>query len=185
MKILAIGHKSRVGKDTLANFIITNLRLRTKNLKIGRISFAAKLKENCYSLYKHLGMKDEAFYNRPENESARYVKLPKINKTPVEIWIEYGNKVREVYPFTWIDYGLLADFDIGIVSDLRFPNEVQAVLEKQGILIKLDRTEALRLDSVSDNALNDFQAWHEVYDNNGSLNELNNYAIHLCEKYLL
>lgn len=185
MKILAIGHKSRMGKDTLGRFIVSYLKLNTKNLKIGRISFASKLKERCYDLYKHLGLQPEEFYNESQNEHLRYVKLPKINKTPVEIWIEVGNKMREVYLDTWIDLALQRDLDIAIITDLRFPNEVSAVLSHNGTLIKLVNPQGPFLDSVSDRALDDFQGWHETVYNDASIKELHDKAVDLCTRYLL
>lgn len=186
MKLVALGHKSRVGKDTLCRFMLSYLRQNTRDLNIQRLSFASALKADCYKSYKHLGLRDEAFYEKECNAQYRDIKLPKINKTPVEIWIEEGNKGREVYPYKWIDQLFLVEgVDIGIITDMRFPNEALACIENNGRLVRIDNPRAPIRDSVSDNALNEWTDWHEIFPNNGSLNELNEFAILLCKKYLL
>lgn len=186
MKILALGHKSRVGKDTLCRFIIKNLRLNTTNLNIQRVSFASQLKKTSFDLYGHLGLKDEAFYEKESNAHYRNILLDKIGMTPVEIWIEVGNKMREVYENTWVDLAFqLSGVDVAIVTDMRFPNEAYKVMELYGKLIRITNPNAPVRDSVSDKALDYWTDWHEDFCNSGSLNELNDFAKLLCEKYIL
>lgn len=184
MKIVALGHKSRVGKDTLCRFIINYLRLNTINLNIQRISFASQLKKTAYDLYGHLGLQSEAFYEKESNAHLRNVHLSKIDKTPVEIWIELGNKGREVYENTWVDLAFQVTADIAIITDMRFPNEAGAVLNRGGALVKIINPNAPIRDSVSDRALDSWTNWNETFINDQSLNHLNDFAKVLCEKYL-
>lgn len=185
MKIVALGHKSRVGKDTLARFMLSYLRQMTRNLGIGRVSFADKLKDHCFQMYGHLGLKEKGFYEIEYNAQYRDEPIPKIGKTPVEIWIEVGNKMREVYSNTWVDLAFETNLDIAIITDMRFPNEANKVIENNGVLVKITRDQAPVRDSESDRALDSWTDWDEVFNNNDDLQELYKFAVLLCEKYLL
>lgn len=181
MKILSFGHKSRTGKDTATRFLVDYIKQKRPDLKVERRAFADKVKDISYQLYKHHGLKPGPYYD--EFPEARNIKLPKLNKDAVEIWISVGNHLREVYDKTWIDFVLLdTTADIVIISDLRFPQEVEGVLAFDGYLVRLDKTDAPLRDSVSDNILNDFIGWHEIMKNNDSIESLNVKLISLIEK---
>ncbi len=59
-----------------------------------------------------------------------------------------------------------------IISDVRFPNEAKAVKDKDGILIRLNRN--IRLESVheSETALDGYNDWDYVIENNGAIEDL-------------
>lgn len=61
-----------------------------------------------------------------------------------------------------------------IISDLRFPNELRAVRERDGNVISVvnDRLEIPDKQHISETALDDFNQWDAVIKNNGSLNDL-------------
>ena len=61
-----------------------------------------------------------------------------------------------------------------IVTDTRFPNEVKAIKEKGGILIKIERdtSNTIGTGHISETALDDYTEWDYVIDNNGSLLDL-------------
>ena len=61
-----------------------------------------------------------------------------------------------------------------IVTDTRFPNEVKAIKEKGGILIKIERdtSNIIGTGHISETALDDYTEWDYVIDNNGSLLDL-------------
>jgi hypothetical protein len=187
--IIGIGHRSRKGKDTLAKFIIQHLRLNSKNLKIGRISFATKLKEICYDLYKHFGLKEEAYYNEPNNEHLRTIALPGINKSPVQIWIEFGTLVgREVYPITWASYALNKaseeKYDVVICPDTRFLNEVNAIKAYSGFVFKLDNPNIPNRSTIADDQLEDYTGWDEIFINDSDFGKLMEIAEHICTSYI-
>lgn len=170
--VVSFGHRSRVGKDTCAGFLNTELRmLGTKTV---HVSFASKLKEVCYDLYSWDGMKRAIHY---ENIPAdRQKKLPTIGKTPVEIWVEVGNKLREVYLLTWVQAALRGQMnaEVVIVSDVRYPNEIEAIRLLGGKIYKVTNSRAPILDTVADRALQDLPDtdWDGILVNEGTLAEL-------------
>lgn len=171
MKILAFGHKSRVGKDVSTKFLINLIQERRPDLKVERRAFADKVKDISYQLYRLHGLQPGPYYD--EHPEARSIKLPILGKDPVEIWVAVGNKLREVYAETWVDLVLLdCSADIIIVSDLRYPNEAKRICELGGYCVRLDKKDALIRDTVADNALNDYIGWHKIMQNNGSLSDL-------------
>ncbi len=165
MIILGIGHYSRTGKDTFANALVTILR-EMGIVRVGRRSFASKLKEVTHELYAWAGLQDEAYYNDPAHEHERDVKLPALDLTPVEVWVQFGTPaVREqVYDGTWIDYLLRTDhnLDVMIIPDVRFPNEIQAIREAGGYLTKIVRDGYGPKMTVADLALLYYTKWDNV-----------------------
>lgn len=187
MIIVALGHKSRVGKDTFAGLLQTALRM--KGIRTQKASFAAKLKQVCYIMYSWDGMREAAYYETDEGAKARYVKLPTVGKTPMEIWIEVGNKIREVFMDTWLMATLASDYpntQVLIVTDCRFPNEGNKVIELGGIPCLIIRSDAPVFDSPSDKALDDWGQWVKRFINDGTIRDLNvlaeEFAKELIEK---
>jgi len=124
--IIGIGHRSGHGKDTLGEYLVQSLQVILPKAKILKRSWAWKLKDSCYQLYAHCGLREPEFYETGEGRALRNTKLPKINLTPVEIWIKYGSYgVRDqVWDKTWTEWLYNnTDADIVIASDTRFPVE--------------------------------------------------------------
>jgi len=69
-----------------------------------------------------------------------------------------------------------------IINDVRFPNEALAIKEKGGILIRLDRdtdvSSVIKLHP-SETALDDYNDWDYIIDNNGTKEELFNKLIEI------
>jgi len=180
-KIVGFGHYSRTGKDTTADALIS--ALRSRGIVAQKRSFASPLKAVAQTLYGHLGLESEAFYNKKENEHLRGVKLPKINKTPVEIWVDLGTKaVREqVYDNTWIDLGLIVNetgVDVIIFPDVRFENEIVALREENAYLVKVVRPGVSPKDTVADQALVGYEGWDEIIGESGQILDLVGWAEH-------
>ncbi len=164
--IIGIGHYSRVGKDTFANGLIDMLGEMDPTLKVGRRSFASKLKQITHDLYAWAGLQNEAYYNDPATEHLRDTVLPLLGMTPVEVWVRFGTPaVRErVYDRTWIDYLLKTDhgLDVIVIPDVRFPNEIDAIREVGGHLIKIVRDGYGPKMTVADLALINYTGWDNV-----------------------
>ena len=172
MKVIAFGHRRRVGKDTAANFLTTILRHNNTGLNIHKKSFAYELKITAYNLYGWAGLKVPEFYERPENAYLKEEILSEIGKSPRTIWIELGNKCREIYENTWVDLVFQdTTYDIIFISDLRYPNEADRILELGGIIVKVEKDNVPKFDDVADSALKDYTNWSQVWTNNGSLND--------------
>lgn len=170
--IIGFGHRKRVGKTTSANFLSTSLRCDCPGKQIAVVSFADKLKDICYQLYGWAGHERPVYYeNHPEY---REQKLAELNLTPREIWIDVGNKLRQVYERTWLDFALKGvKADVIIIPDVRYPNEAEEILKSNGQLYKIVRDCVAVSNDVADCALNDFTDWTGIIDNNGTLEDLN------------
>jgi hypothetical protein len=179
--IIGIGHRSGHGKDTVANFMIQWLALHHRELNVKKVSWADKLKDICYQLYSHLGLKEGAFYETEEGRALRNIRLPKINKTPVEIWIDMGTPaVREkVWDRTWIEYVQHTPADIIIAADTRFMNEVEAC----DVTIKVINPRIPRREGKSvDDVLAFYVNWDHYLYNEGEKIELRKNTNLLCQK---
>jgi len=164
--IIGLGHYSRTGKDTFANALLQSLYRFNPELRVARKSFATKLKEITHELYGWAGLGNEAYYNDPAHEHERDVVLPVLGKTPVEVWVDFGTKAvrNQVYSGTWVDYLLKTDFDLDVmvISDVRFPNEMEAIHQVGGHLIKIVRNGYGPKMTVADLALIHCTSWDNV-----------------------
>ena len=64
-----------------------------------------------------------------------------------------------------------------IITDTRFPNEIKAVKNKDGICIRIFRTNSElqnKPEHESETALDSYNDWDYIIDNNGSIDELIN-----------
>ncbi len=175
MKIVGLAHKKGVGKNTLSKFIITYLRCESPGLNVKEVSFAAKLKDVAFQLYGWAGLQRAIYYeiHREQKE----IVLPPIKKSPRQIWIEIGNKFREVYERTWVDFALRGvKADVLIITDVRFPNEAKAIKDMGGQLIKINRPNMPQGGDPAEVDLDNWNDWDQIVDNNGTLQELCNFG---------
>ena len=173
MQIVAFGNKKGVGKSTCGKFLATFLKIENPNLKIKQISFAAKLKDISFQLYGWAGLKRGVYYE--SHYELKEIVLPQLELSPRQIWIEVGNKMREVYENTWINFALFGiNTDIIIITDLRFRNEAKAILRASGLIVKINR---LGISQGTDPAEVELDSWPDrqwdcIIDNNSSLQDL-------------
>jgi hypothetical protein len=178
-RILAFGHRSRTGKDTAANIALQYFRINHPELRISRLSFAWKVKEISFQLYGWAGLHEPSYYDL--HEAAREDVLVALGgRTPVEIWIEVGMAMRGVYDDVWAQFVVHDDCDVLIIPDLRFHNEVKLIRGYDSKIVKVIRDVPKR-DSVADNALEDFNDWDLVLDNNKSLRNLHEEVYEICK----
>ena len=172
--IVAFGYRKRAGKDTCAKFLDSYLRVARPGLKVKKVSFASKLKDISYQLYGHAGLQPGIYYETDAGALVKEVVLPKLGKSPRQIWIEVGNKMREVYQDTWLDYALLGggECDVKIITDLRFPNEGNKVLQLGGRCYCVDRDGLDVGTDAAETALNEWEGWYGRVENNKTLSDL-------------
>jgi hypothetical protein len=183
MKIIAFGHQKGVGKDTAARFLDTILRIKAPKLKVKHISFAGKLKDISFQLFGWAGIKPAVYYES-HPECKEHI-IPELNMSARDIWIDIGNKMREVYPTVWLDYALGGiKADVIIISDLRFVNEANAVRAAGGTLIKIVRPDLPRGTDLAETSLLDWEDWDQVIANGGTLEGLNKMMEKLAEGIL-
>lgn len=173
---IGLGHYSRTGKDTFANYLVAAIQERDRYLRVIKRSFAWKLKQITYELYGWAGMMPPEHYETKEGEKDRDIVLPALGMTPVQVWVQFGTKaVREhFYPDTWRDYLLKTDHkaDVVIVPDMRFPNETGAIEEVGGLKIKIVRPGYGPRKTVADRALLGYNGWDYVFGHHGTMEAL-------------
>lgn len=70
-----------------------------------------------------------------------------------------------------IDYSD-CEFPNWIITDVRFPNEAQAVKSRSGLLIRVNRGEGDTGSHPSETALDKYEDWDAVINNNGTIEDL-------------
>ncbi len=175
MKILAFGHQKRVGKDTAARFAMTHLRSNSKVRKAEKRGFADKLKQVCFELYAWAGMMPAAFYEENGKGPLKDVVLPKLGKSPRDIWIAFGNEVKAAaYRDTWVDYLFSSTkCDFLVISDMRFPYEADRIKGLGGVVIKIVKPDVPHTSDAADDPLLSYDRWDCVLTNvHGDMNRL-------------
>ena len=176
-KFILIGHKSRQGKDTFAEFLSEYL----ENSKITR--FADPMKEILASTF---GINEETLENLKNNPEIKIQDTSNTipNLSFRDIIINFGNKkIKEIFgEFVWAN--LLykryekSSYDYIIVPDFRFPIEYK----EHAITVKVQRKQVIP-DNEADIALNNFNFDYYI-DNNGDLNSLKEKAEKFSKKLL-
>jgi hypothetical protein len=173
MKIVSFGHRKRVGKDTCSKFLDSFLRVERPGLIIKKVSFASKLKDVSYQLFGWAGLRPGIFYESEAGAKIKEEILPKIGKSPRQIWIEVGNKMREIYSEVWIEHALEhPTADCIIISDLRFINEAQKILSLDGFLYRIDRPGQEQGNDPAEVSLESWKEWTGIIKNDGTLSDL-------------
>lgn len=170
--ILAFGHESRVGKNTAQRIALGELA--KMHLSPVPTSFAEPLKQFCAKVFAPHGLMGGDYYELVPG--AREVVLPRLGKTPVQVWVDVGQAMRKVYPNVWVDLTMHAiDHALNdgmrsvVISDLRFVNEAQAIREVGGWCVKIVRPGQKKQGSDSEIPAN-FK-WNAVIENTGTLQE--------------
>lgn len=173
--IIGIGHKMRVGKDTLAAIMDTSLRFRKVSAEI--IRFADPIKDSLAGLL-------EIPWERMHSE---IMKCATVDGTPFglskastlrEIMQTYGVAMRERFPGIWIKLLVSraesSGVDVVLVPDMRFPDELGAIKALGGVTIDVTRDidrSGPEHQHISETALDGYTFDH-VIQNNGSLQDL-------------
>lgn len=175
--IIGLAGYARSGKDEAA-----------KGLELfgfQRVAFADKLREFAYRLNPIVGAEGLAW-----GDNVRFVRL----QTIIDLWgwngykeTQYGAEIREllqrlgtecgrqlISDTIWID-AALGDSHIGynvVVTDVRFPNEFDAIKERGGYVVRITRDGVGPANAhPSETALDGFD-FDFVLDNNGTIAEL-------------
>ena len=84
---------------------------------------------------------------------------------------------------TWVNatFAFFSDTSRWLVTDVRFPNEAAAIIEKGGLLVRLERDSDTG-DHPSETSLDNYD-FNIVIENKGSLAELIQKAREFCETY--
>ena len=118
-------------------------------------------------------------YFQNQNLKIQPIKIPYVNKeiTPRYIMQVYGTEVmRDLFNENyWVDQVigkiLKSDKENHILSDLRFPNEIQRMKEKlssecSNYTVRLNRSTGKNDTHPSETSLDDYTSWDYIVDNN-------------------
>jgi hypothetical protein len=182
VKIIAFGHEQNVGKNTACVFLVTELRMRKKGINILVAAFADKVKSIAYDLFSWAGLQPGHFYE--DHYDLKNQILPKIGKTPRELWIGVGNGLRAATIETvWAEYLFnQSSIDYLFINDLRFPVEAEYILNRGGKIYKIVRPGSGGIVDGADDKLTTWNGWSKIITNDGTLKDFYNKIIGLLDE---
>ena len=189
--IIGIGHKKQSGKDTVAVYIRSYLEQQGYPCVID--SFAEGLKQVLLQLFpKQLQRRHLYGTDADKLEPIKDIKIVNVQNVCGRTLMQFfGTEVcRAMYDKIWcMQLANRAAQQPGkatITSDVRFPNEVETIIDHKGIVIKVSRPGFVSTDShESENALNAFNDWTWEVVNDSNLEDLQKKSIDLCETIII
>ena len=163
--ILGTGYRARTGKDTVGDYLEDRFGWY-------RTCFAASLKEATKAIY---GWGDVHVYGEAKETLDPFWEI-----TPREALQKLGTEIRKTMrPDIWVK-SVQRRIEIEpeanwIITDVRFPNEVEVIKKLGGFVIRIDRTYPDQISTQgheSEHALDNFKAWDDIIDNNSSFEDL-------------
>ena len=194
--IISITGKIGSGKDTIADIIMQYTPYHDWEIK----KFAGKLKDiaEILSGVPKINFEDQEFKKQdmgPEWGMTYRDLLQKLgteamrNGLHTNVWV---NALMSDYTPTHYAVGALetelseesAIYPNWLITDCRFPNELEAVKTHKGITIKVirDSGNTIGTTHASETALDDYTKWDYVVDNNGSFEDLKTQVFSILEK---
>ena len=194
--IISITGKIGSGKDTIADIIMQYTPYHDWEIK----KFAGKLKviAEILSGVPKINFEDQEFKKQdmgPEWGMTYRDLLQKLgteamrNGLHTNVWV---NALMSDYTPTHYAVGALetelseesAIYPNWLITDCRFPNELEAVKTHKGITIKVirDSGNTIGTTHASETALDDYTKWDYVVDNNGSFEDLKTQVFSILEK---
>ena len=178
--IIGISGKAGSGKDTVAKMLevlyanpdISYEDFANKRYKnfadIQIVHFADALKETAQVLFR-LG---EWETNTQEGKKTT---INWIGKTVRELLQGIGQGLRDAIDSDlWVKilFANTEGWSNYIIADVRYPNEIKAIKERNGILLRIDRKGAGAGNHSSETALDDYKEWDVHIENNSSIEDL-------------
>ena len=183
--IISITGKIGSGKDTIADIIMQYTPYHDWEIK----KFAGKLKDiaEILSGVPKINFEDQEFKKQDMGSEWGMTYRDLLQKLGTEAM---RNGLHEN---VWVN-ALFADYHFNIeedeqmpnwlITDCRFPNELEAVKTHKGITIKVirDSGNTIGTTHASETALDDYTEWDYVVDNNGSIEDLKTQVFSILEK---
>ena len=163
--LIGFAYRARVGKDTAAY----------ASEATARFAFADQIRQLAYRLNPYIesaglrleeGIDSEGWENMKTIEEVRLF-LQELGTSArdlihTDIWVRPVLKQAEMM--------IKAGHPVAI-TDVRFPNEAIAIKRAGGTLVKINRPDVAVLEHPSEHALDDWDQWDLVIDNDGTLEE--------------
>jgi hypothetical protein len=183
--IISITGKIGSGKDTIADIIMQYTPYHDWEIK----KFAGKLKDiaEILSGVPKINFEDQEFKKQDMG--------PNWGMTYRDLLQRLGTEAMRngLHENVWVN-ALFADYHFNIeedeqmpnwlITDCRFPNELEAVKAHKGITIKVirDSGNTVGTTHASETALDDYTEWDYIVDNNGSIEDLKTQVFSILEK---
>jgi hypothetical protein len=182
MKVIAFGHRQRVGKDTAVKFAMSYIRSKYPQTSVARCSFGDEIKRVAHDMFCWAGLRPGIYY---ENHSQyKDEPLTIIGKSPRQIWIELGMKAREIDVRVWTELAFSRmSANLVFISDLRHPIELEYVAKFNGIAVRIDRPSEPQVTDGIDEALAN-HVFDIVLTNSGTIKEFGTQIQKLVENEL-
>jgi len=174
--LIGISGKARSGKDTAGTYLYNKIGAVYYNTSI--TAFANMLKQEL--LEKFDLSHNQLYGNLKEQPDERYPKQEGGFWTPREMMQSYGQFMRSFDKDYWVKalFRNIQDFSKSntIITDVRQPNEVKAILDRGGYHIRITRKERPRIqgqDHETETALDDNKLTiHYTVANDGTTEDL-------------
>ena len=180
VRIIGLGHKKGSGKDATAD-ILEQVAM-SKGQKVIRLAFADTLKAVVGILF---GLSSEQL----TTQEGKATVDPFWGVTPRQMlqWVGTDCCRNVLHPKIWITILLrnlqqsieLDQDTLVLITDVRFPDEADAIRDWGGTLWRIDRPCVLEAEAqaetpphVSETALDDYQNWDAFILNDGTLDDL-------------
>jgi hypothetical protein len=189
MRIIAFGHRQRVGKDTAGSFLISHFR--GKGIKsCHHMGIFDPVKDIAADIFGWAGMREACYYNNHPEQKDRL--LPMLGKTPRQVMLELGYAIIGISDRAVPELALAhQDCDWLIWNGVRRRVEVDYVKKFNGVMIEIERNVPRLENSLKghpayslDTELDDFHDWDFKIDNNGTLRELNDKVCKIADLIL-
>lgn len=197
--IIGLGHRKQVGKDTVGQFIQSlnpaiERRSFAENLKeVAAILFNIPLEKWSDANFKESTIEYSGEITTPRkilqkigeclrdniNENIwvnallnTYIPFPAIDDTNSPIFNEVEEDLQGEFGISMSSIKKI--YPIWVITDVRYPNEAEAIKNLGGVLIRIDRNTGFTDNHISETALDNYDGWDYVIDNNGTLENLFN-----------
>lgn len=172
MKIVAFGHRRRVGKNTAADFLFSALKNQNSKMKIFKGGFADAVKEQAHNMFGWAGVHPAYYYEN--NPGSKEEILPALGLSARDIWIHIGEEMRKICPLLWVHLlweNIPSDTDVVIIYDLRKIPEAEYIINQGGTCHRVLR-EVQKFSDPVDSELEHFKSWGVDVENFGTREEL-------------
>lgn len=159
MRVIGILGRKRVGKDTIADYLVTKYKYQ-------KVSIAHPLKEGCRILFDLSW--DQVYGNDKDVIDQRY------QRTPREILSTIGTgTIRSQFGEDfWIKRAFnCSEYDKIVISDVRFENEIKKIHSAGGLVIKVVCDNAEK--EADETHIDKIRSYDVQVENNSTVRDLN------------
>lgn len=181
--IIGISGKAKSGKDTAADMLSYLYSNPDKSYKDYIENTEVFFEKNAYVVHFADALKEAARElcildeDQTDTQAGKLTVIPWLGITVRELLQKLGTCIREgIDEDFWIKclFARVDGFQDIIVADVRYPNELQAIKNQGGVVIRINREGAGAGDHHSETSLDDYDGFDLVIDNNGTYEELYN-----------